>query len=126
MKSNASNSTTIEMKVPLMMTGDFDPHFSVKNMLKDVRIGAKLARDFALDLPVTEICRDMLLNELKQGRGDADYASIAQKYLAASAKTPNPKEEALTEQEPPAWIVPAEVKPAAPPPSCRRRPRPGR
>ena len=90
MKSNASNSTTIEMKVPLMMAGDFEPHFSVKNMLKDVRIGAKLARDFALDLPVTEICRDMLLNELKQGRGDADYASIAQKYFPASAKIAKP------------------------------------
>ena len=91
MKSNASNSTTIEMKVPLMMAGDFEPHFSVKNMLKDVRIGTKLARDFALDLPVTEICRDMLLNELKQGRGDADYASIAQKYFPASAKIAKPK-----------------------------------
>lgn len=117
MKSNASNSTTVEMKVPLMMAGDFEPHFSVKNMLKDVRIGAKLARDFALDLPVTEVCRDMLLNELKQGRGDADYASIAQKYFPASAKIAKPKEEALTERERPAWTVPAEVKPAAPPPS---------
>jgi 3-hydroxyisobutyrate dehydrogenase-like beta-hydroxyacid dehydrogenase len=117
MKSNASNSTTVEMKVPLMMAGDFEPHFSVKNMLKDVRIGAKLARDFALDLPVTEICRDMLLNELKQGRGDADYASIAQKYFPASAKIAKPKEEALTERELPAWTASAEAKPAAPPPS---------
>ena len=45
MKSNASNSTTLEMKVPLMLAGDFEPHFSVKHMLKDVRIAAKLARD---------------------------------------------------------------------------------
>ena len=117
MKSNASNSTTIQMKVPLMMAGDLEPHFSVKNMLKDVRIGAKLARDFALDLPVTEICRDMLLNELKQGRGDADYASMAQKYFPAAAKIAKPSEEASTERQRPAWTVPAEVKPATPPPS---------
>ena len=77
MKSNASNSTTLEMKVPLMLAGDFEPHFSVKHMLKDVRIAAKLAREFSLDLPVTEVSSDMLLAELKQGRGDADYSSVA-------------------------------------------------
>ncbi len=44
MKSNASNSATLEMKVPMMIAGDFEPHFSVKHMLKDVRIGLKLAR----------------------------------------------------------------------------------
>ena len=27
MKSNASNSTTIEMKAPMMVAGDFEPHF---------------------------------------------------------------------------------------------------
>src|SRR5436190_28544 len=36
MKSNASNSSTLEMKVPKMVEGDFEPHFSVKHMLKDV------------------------------------------------------------------------------------------
>ncbi len=96
MKSNASNSTTVELKVPLMMTGDFEPHFSVKNMLKDVRIGAKLARDFALDLPVTEVCRDMLLNELKQGRGDADLLLSRRNISRLPAKIAKPKEEAST------------------------------
>ena len=46
MKSNASNSATVEMKVPMMIAGDFEPHFSVKHMLKDVRIGMKLAERY--------------------------------------------------------------------------------
>jgi 3-hydroxyisobutyrate dehydrogenase-like beta-hydroxyacid dehydrogenase len=83
MKSNASNSTTLEMKLPKMLAGDFDPHFSVKHMLKDVRIATKLAEQFRLDLPVTEAASDVLLEELKQGRGDADYSSVAQKYFPA-------------------------------------------
>jgi len=86
MKSNASNSATLEMKVPLMLAGDFEPHFSVKHMLKDVRIAAKLAREFSLDLPVTEVSSDMLLAELKRGRGDADYSSVAQKYFSGPQK----------------------------------------
>ena len=83
MKSNASNSTTVEMKVPMMVAGDFEPHFSVKHMLKDVRIGMKLAERYGLDLPVTAASRDMLLDEAKHGRGDADYSSVAQKYFPA-------------------------------------------
>ena len=132
MKSNASNSTTLEMKVPRMLAGDFEPHFSVKHMLKDVRIAAHLARDYSLDLPVTEVASDMLLAELKQGRGDADYSSVAQKYFPAPAKVvrpepekkaeePKPKEpgEAVADEksagrERPAWARPAEPKPEPP------------
>ena len=86
MKSNASNSTTLEMKVPMMLAGNFEPHFSVKHMLKDVRIASKLARQHGLDVPVTEAAGDMLLAEMKQGRGDADYSSVAQKYFPVSSK----------------------------------------
>ena len=90
MKSNASNSTTLEMKLPMMLEGDFEPHFSVKHMLKDVRIASKLAEEFGLDLPVTEAASDVLLDELKQGRGDADYSSVAQKYFPAPEKFVRP------------------------------------
>jgi 3-hydroxyisobutyrate dehydrogenase-like beta-hydroxyacid dehydrogenase len=83
MKSNASNSATLEMKLPLVLAGDFAPHFSVKHMLKDVRIAARLAREYSLELPVTELSSDMLLEQLKQGRGDADYSSVAQRYFPA-------------------------------------------
>ena len=81
MKHNASNSITLEMKIPMMISGDFEPHFSVKHMLKDVRIGLKMAENHFLTLPVTDVSGDMLLAEMKKGHGDADYASIAQRYF---------------------------------------------
>jgi 3-hydroxyisobutyrate dehydrogenase-like beta-hydroxyacid dehydrogenase len=84
MKSNATNSTTLEMKVPIMMAGDFEPHFSVKHMLKDVRIGLKLAESFGIELPATKVAGEMLLDEVKHGRADADYASVAQRYFPVS------------------------------------------
>jgi 3-hydroxyisobutyrate dehydrogenase-like beta-hydroxyacid dehydrogenase len=102
MKSNARNSTTLEMKVPLMLAGDFEPHFSVKHMLKDVRIAARLAEEFSLELPVTEVSGEMLLAELKQGRGDVDYSSVAQKYFPAPEKIVRPEpEKALEMPKPP-------------------------
>src|SRR5262249_13026280 len=70
---NASKRTTVEIKVPMMISGDFEPHFSVKHMLKDVRIGLKLAESHFLTLPMTDVSGDMLLTEMKKGRGDADY-----------------------------------------------------
>lgn len=62
-------------------------------MLKDVRIGMKLAENYALDLPVTDVSGDMLLAEMKQGRGDADYSSVAQKYFPAPTKVAEPETE---------------------------------
>ncbi|MEO5717956.1 MAG: NAD(P)-binding domain-containing protein [Chthoniobacterales bacterium] len=121
MKCNASNSTTLEMKLPLILAGDFETHFSVKHMLKDVRIASALAKRFLLDLPVTEVSGDMLLAELKQGRGDADYSSVAQKYFPAGAKSMPPGTEKTVEmpkapEPPPAMreVPPKAAEPAKP------------
>ena len=45
------------MKIPLMEAGDYETHFSVKHMLKDVRIASKLAENYFLKLPMTEVSR---------------------------------------------------------------------
>ncbi|MBA2435892.1 MAG: NAD(P)-dependent oxidoreductase [Verrucomicrobiota bacterium] len=123
MKCNASNSTTLEMKLPLILAGDFETHFSVKHMLKDVRIASALAKQFSLDLPVTEVSGDMLFAELKQGRGDADYSSVAQKYFPAPPAAEKPVEKPIPPEpkpetqevatEPPEPEKPAEPKSAA-------------
>ena len=99
MKHNASNSVTMEMKIPLMEAGNYETHFSVKHMLKDVRIAAKLAENYSLRLPVNEVSSDMLLEEMKRGHADADYSSVGQRYFPAREKP----------------IAPAPI-PAAPPP----------
>jgi 3-hydroxyisobutyrate dehydrogenase-like beta-hydroxyacid dehydrogenase len=81
MKQNGSNSGTLDMKLPGMMTANFEPHFSVKHMLKDMQIANRLGHDFDLDLGVAGATRDRLLEEARQGRGDQDYSSIARKFL---------------------------------------------
>ena len=106
MKSNASNSTTLEMKVPLMLAGNFEPAlFGQAHAQGRTRIAAKLAREFSLDLPVTEVSSDMLLAELKQGRGDADYSSVAQKYFAGPQKIVRPEPRKIEEPPKPAEPV---------------------
>src|SRR5947208_14971454 len=72
MQSNGSNSATLDMKLPMMMQGNFEPHFSVKHMLKDVVIATRLARGFAMEFGATDASRHGLVEEMRQGRGDDD------------------------------------------------------
>jgi 3-hydroxyisobutyrate dehydrogenase-like beta-hydroxyacid dehydrogenase len=94
LRGNASRSTTIEMKLPKMMQNDFDPHFSVKHMLKDLQIAERLADSLEIKLPVTEAARDVQLEEMKNGRGDEDYSCVVRQFfpegLPSDRKQPEP------------------------------------
>jgi 3-hydroxyisobutyrate dehydrogenase-like beta-hydroxyacid dehydrogenase len=85
MKNNGSNSMTLDMKLPMMMEGNFEPHFSVKHMLKDVVIATRLARNFGIEFGATDASRHGLTEEMRQGRGDADYSSLFRQYFPAGA-----------------------------------------
>jgi 3-hydroxyisobutyrate dehydrogenase-like beta-hydroxyacid dehydrogenase len=96
MKNNGSNSATLDMKLPMMMEGNFEPHFSVKHMLKDVVIATRLARNFGIEFGATDASRHGLTEEMRQGRGDDDYASLFRQYFppgAAAGATSNGEED---------------------------------
>jgi hypothetical protein len=67
----------------MMMEGNFEPHFSVKHMLKDVVIATRLARGFGIEFGATDASRHGLTEEMRQGRGDADYSSLLHQYFPA-------------------------------------------
>ena len=135
LRSNASRSTTIEMKLPKMMDSDFEPHFSVKHMLKDLQITERLADSLELRFPVTEAARDVQLAEMKNGRGDEDYSCVVRRYFPdgvpserkpAEPPAPEPTEPRVPEPpepptpqraESPAEILPATVKVTEPEPA---------
>lgn len=81
MRNNSTNSATIDMKLPMMMEGDFEPHFSVKHMLKDIVIATRLARAHGLEFGATNASRHGLDLELRRGRGDDDYSSLIRQYF---------------------------------------------
>ena len=85
MKGNASNSKTLDLKLPKMVSGDFEPHFSVKHMLKDMQIASRLGLTQHLELGVTSAARDRLLEQMQRGFGDEDYSAIARKFFTGGA-----------------------------------------
>jgi 3-hydroxyisobutyrate dehydrogenase-like beta-hydroxyacid dehydrogenase len=98
MQANASHSTTLAMKMPKMIKRDFEPHFSVKHMLKDMQIANQLGLSHYLDLGVTAAARDQLLEQMQWGRGDDDFSAVARKYLPET-ESPDYEEPQLPEQE---------------------------
>ena len=81
MRVNASYSGTLAMKLPKMLSRDFEPHFSVKHMFKDMQIATQLALANYLDLGVTAAARDQLGEQMQWGHGDQDYSAVLRKYL---------------------------------------------
>ena len=81
MRANASYSATLAMKLPKILDRDFEPHFSMKHMVKDMQIANQIALSHYLDLGVTAAARDQLLEQMQWGHGDDDYSAVARKYL---------------------------------------------
>lgn len=81
MRGNASYSETLAMKLPKMIEANFEPHFSLKHMLKDIQIASRLGLSHYLELAVTGATRERLLEQMQRGYGDDDYSSLARKYF---------------------------------------------
>jgi 3-hydroxyisobutyrate dehydrogenase-like beta-hydroxyacid dehydrogenase len=112
MQGNASYSTTLAMKVPKMFERNFEPHFSVKHMLKDMKIANQLGVSHNLDLGVTAAARDQLLEQMQWGHGDDDYSAVARKYLP---DTPSIAQEETQTATPDAQAEAGSVAPALEP-----------
>jgi len=81
MQRNASNSATLSMKLPKMIEGNFERHFSVQHMLKDMQIASRLGLSHHLEFGVSAAARDRLLEQMQRGHGDDDYSAVVRKYF---------------------------------------------
>ena len=114
MRNNGSNSVTLDMKLPMMMDGNFEPHFSVKHMLKDVEIATRLARSFGLEFGATDASRRGLVEEMRQGRGDDDYSSLFRQYFPAGRSLKSDQQVSNGEDDQPRFAGLDEAKSARP------------
>ncbi len=95
LSENAARSGVSEMKLPKILVGDYDPHFSIKHMLKDVQFGMKIAEDCGLVLPSTQVAGGALLQAMTEGHGELDFSAIANNFpflIATEPEIPTPEE----------------------------------
>lgn len=79
LEANANYSTLIGMKLPAIMNGDFEPHFSLRNMLKDADFARELATEAKLATPAIDCTADAMRRGVEAGQGDLDFSIIGQR-----------------------------------------------
>jgi hypothetical protein len=68
------------MKLPGMIAGNFDTHFSMKHMFKDVQLGIHMANALALDIPATTATAGVMYGALNRGWADLDFSALVKVY----------------------------------------------
>ena len=101
LQNNASYSKTLSMKLPKMIEGNFEPHFALKHMLKDMKIASQLGLSHHLELAVTTAARDRLLEQEQRGYAEEDFSVIARKYFPEMQVPTVEQDLALFEKPPP-------------------------
>ena len=79
LKVNANFSPLIGMKLPAMMKGDFEPHFSLKNMLKDADYARGLAVGKGIETQVLDAAAALMRQRLEEGKGEQDFSIMGEK-----------------------------------------------
>ncbi len=75
-KLNAGYSTLADMKVGKMLGNDYDTHFSLKHMDKDIRLAQERARELHIATPLTDRLKEIFDEGMKAGWGEEDFAVL--------------------------------------------------
>ena len=75
-EQNACRSGVIDLKLPKMMSGDYEPHFSLKHMFKDVQLGIHMANALDIEIPTTTVTAGVMYGALNQGWGDLEVRLV--------------------------------------------------
>lgn len=76
LENNANYSGLIGMKLPAIIQDNFEPHFSLRNMLKDADFARELAEQGSLALPALECTAQAMRQGVEAGQGDLDFSVI--------------------------------------------------
>lgn len=75
-------SALAKMKLPGMLAGDFDTHFSLDNMRKDSVYALELAQQMGLSLPAMDTVSRRMTELCDEGLAAQDYTALASPYLS--------------------------------------------
>ncbi len=82
-ENNACRSGTTDIKLPKMVAADYDPHFSLKHMFKDVQLAIHMANALDIEVPATTVTAGVMYGALNHGWAELDFASIFKLYDGA-------------------------------------------
>jgi len=80
LEQHGVRSGLLDAKLPKIIARDYDTHFSVKHMFKDVQLAIQAANNFDIDIPATTATAGVLYASINNGWADLDYTAIAKFY----------------------------------------------
>ena len=78
---NVNSSKLVDMKLPQMLAGDYDAHFTLANMAKDSRYMLELAKAAGIETPAIAAVSARMHELSDKGMGDLDFAALGKPYL---------------------------------------------
>ena len=78
LEANANYSPLIGMKLPAMISQNFEPNFSLINMLKDADFARKLASESKVGVPALDAVAEAMRTKLQAGKGELDFSVIGE------------------------------------------------
>ena len=73
-ENNACRSGVSDFKLKAIIARDFDPNFSLMNMLKDSRLALGVAKSLSVQLPLAETVSELLTEADSKGWSQQDFA----------------------------------------------------
>lgn len=76
MQSSMGRAPVLDVKAPLLLTGEYPPSFPLRLMHKDMTLALELAKQLGVELPAGAAAREAYDAVLRAAREDVDYAAI--------------------------------------------------
>jgi 3-hydroxyisobutyrate dehydrogenase-like beta-hydroxyacid dehydrogenase len=73
-ENNACRSGVSDFKLKAIIARDFDPNFSLMNMLKDSHLALNLAKSLGVELPLAKAVNKVLAEADSKGWSQQDFA----------------------------------------------------
>jgi 3-hydroxyisobutyrate dehydrogenase-like beta-hydroxyacid dehydrogenase len=78
--THGTRSAIADMKLPGMVSADFEPRFALKHMVKDIQLALATGRAAGVELPAAAATGGALMAGIQQGWGDQDFSAVAKHY----------------------------------------------
>lgn len=75
-KANAGYSVLADMKSASMLAGNFETHFSLKHMDKDIRLALARAGELQASCPLTQRLKELFAEGMARGWGEEDFSVL--------------------------------------------------
>jgi 3-hydroxyisobutyrate dehydrogenase-like beta-hydroxyacid dehydrogenase len=80
-QASSFHSPLFLMKGELIQNSDYAPRFSLRLAEKDQRLAEEAAAEQGAKMPINEAVRNLLLRAMDSGRGEQDFASVAELFF---------------------------------------------